>query len=178
MVADREHFVWLADRLEGHLQKPIGAERPMDAAFCELSDSHHTDLSGGGPRGRGNRLAAHSFKATLITWSGWCPVPTFTLLEQQLMGHHVRRAREPGWTASLESDPFTLPPPSTNVRLGRAGKCFVSKLCFELTLRRCNKLSCACHLPCFMQERVLQARFKTCIPETQTHGKCFRTTQK
>ena len=111
VVADREHFVWLADRLEGHLQKPIGAERPMDAAFCELSDSHHADLSGGGPRGRGNRLAAHSFKATLITWSGWCPVPTFTLLEQQLMGHHVRRAREPGWTASLESDPFTLPPP-------------------------------------------------------------------
>ena len=48
-------------------------------------------------------------------------MPTFTLLEQQLMGHHVRRAREPGWTASLESDPFTLPPPSTNVRLGRAG---------------------------------------------------------
>ena len=35
---------------------------------------------------------AHSFKATLITWSDWCPTPSFTPLERQLMGHHVRRA--------------------------------------------------------------------------------------
>ena len=40
VVADRELFVRLADRLEGQLQKPIGAEKPMDAALRELSDSH------------------------------------------------------------------------------------------------------------------------------------------
>ena len=39
VIADREMFVRLADRLEGQLQKPIGAEKPMDSALRELSES-------------------------------------------------------------------------------------------------------------------------------------------
>ena len=41
--------------------------------------------------GPGESIGTHSFKATLITWSGWCSTPSFTPLERQLMGHHVRR---------------------------------------------------------------------------------------
>ncbi|CAE7806588.1 unnamed protein product [Symbiodinium sp. CCMP2592] len=39
VTADRELFVRLADMLEGQLQKPIGVEKPMDAALRDLSGS-------------------------------------------------------------------------------------------------------------------------------------------
>ncbi|CAE7029847.1 unnamed protein product [Symbiodinium sp. CCMP2592] len=39
VTADRELFVRLADKLEGQLQKPIGVEKPMDAALRDLSGS-------------------------------------------------------------------------------------------------------------------------------------------
>ncbi|CAE7467862.1 unnamed protein product, partial [Symbiodinium necroappetens] len=52
----QEGHVRLADRFEGQLQKPIGAEKPMDSALRELSESHDTNqrpfgVSGARPRG-------------------------------------------------------------------------------------------------------------------------------
>ena len=36
-------------------------------------------------------IGAHSFKATMISWSGWCACVPFTNNERRLMGHHVKR---------------------------------------------------------------------------------------
>ena len=36
-------------------------------------------------------IGTHSFKATMISWSGWCACVPFTNNERRLMGHHVKR---------------------------------------------------------------------------------------
>ena len=36
-------------------------------------------------------IGTHSFKATMISWSGWCACIPFTNNERRLMGHHVKR---------------------------------------------------------------------------------------
>ena len=36
-------------------------------------------------------IGTHSFKATMISWSGWCACVPFTNNERRLIGHHVKR---------------------------------------------------------------------------------------
>ena len=43
-----------------------------------------------GPR-TSESIGTHSFKATMISWSGWCACVPFTNNERRLMGHHVKR---------------------------------------------------------------------------------------
>ena len=43
------------------------------------------------PPGPSESIGTHSFKTTLITWSGWSSSVVFTPKERLLMGHHLRK---------------------------------------------------------------------------------------
>lgn len=45
----------------------------------------------GMPPGPDESIGTHSFKATLITWSGWSSTVGFSPKERLLMGHHMRK---------------------------------------------------------------------------------------